>query len=177
MKARRKAGVILAVLIVCVACDQASKVIAKARLSLLPRQSLLGDVFRLEYTENLGSFLGLGATLSPEARFWMLVVGVSAVLVGMLVYLFTQDPDRLSVWGGALIVSGGFSNLIDRFLHHGAVVDFMNLGIGGLRTGIFNGADVALMVGIGLMLVDNIRSIHPKRAAAVEDLSQSPADE
>ncbi|HNT73550.1 MAG TPA: signal peptidase II [Anaerolineae bacterium] len=177
MKARRKAALILAVLIVCVACDQVSKVIAKARLSLLPRQSLLGDVFRLEYTENLGAFLGMGATLSPEVRFWLLVVGVSVVLVGMLVYLFTQDPGRLSVWGGALIVSGGFSNLIDRFLHHGAVVDFMNLGIGTLRTGIFNVADVALMAGIGLMLVDNIRSIHPKKTDGLEDVSQSPTGE
>lgn len=171
MKHSHKAALILAVMAVCVACDQATKIIAKERLSLLPRQSLLGDVFRLEYTENLGAFLGMGASLSPEVRFWMLVVGVSAVLVGMLAYLFTQDPGRMSVWGGALVVSGGFSNLIDRFLHHGAVVDFMNLGIGGVRTGIFNVADVALMAGVGLMLVDNIRSLHPKKAVGVEDIS------
>jgi len=32
------------------------------------------------------------------------------------------------------------------------VVDFMNLGIGGLQTGIFNVADLVLVVGVGLIL-------------------------
>ena len=38
-------------------------------------------------------------------------------------------------------------------LKSGAVVDFMNVGIGNLRTGIFNLADVAIMIGAGLLLV------------------------
>jgi signal peptidase II len=63
----------------------------------------------------------------------------------------------LSVWGitgGALIVGGGFSNLIDRLFHNGAVVDLLHIGIGRVRTGIFNLAEVAIMAGIGLMLIE-----------------------
>jgi signal peptidase II len=47
-----------------------------------------------------------------------------------------------------LIVGGGVSNLIDRLRYGGYVVDFLNVGIGSLRTGIFNVADMAIMAGV-----------------------------
>ena len=53
----------------------------------------------------------------------------------------------------ALVVGGGLSNLIDRLVNEGRVVDFMQLGIGPLRTGVFNVADVAIMGGLAVMLV------------------------
>ena len=54
--------------------------------------------------------------------------------------------------GLALVVAGGVSNLADR-VAHGAVVDFLNVGLGSLRTGIFNVADMAIMTGVGLILL------------------------
>ena len=51
-----------------------------------------------------------------------------------------------------MVLGGGFSNLLDRMLKSGAVADFMNIGIGNVRTGIFNLADVAIMVGAGVLL-------------------------
>lgn len=53
-----------------------------------------------------------------------------------------------AVASSALIIGGGLSNLIDRIINQGAVIDFMNIGVGSLRTGIFNVADVAIMVGM-----------------------------
>jgi signal peptidase II len=46
---------------------------------------------------------------------------------------------------------GSASNLIDRILH-GSVIDFLNIGLGNLRTGIFNVADVAIFFGIALLM-------------------------
>jgi signal peptidase II len=51
-----------------------------------------------------------------------------------------------------LIFSGGISNLYDRVLNNDAVIDFLNVGIGSLRTGIFNVADMANMLSIFLLL-------------------------
>lgn len=51
------------------------------------------------------------------------------------------------VLGISLVFAGGVGNLIDRIIHHGSVVDFINIGIGSFRTGIFNIADVAIMGG------------------------------
>lgn len=56
------------------------------------------------------------------------------------------------VMGISLIIAGGLGNLTDRALNNGAVIDFMNIGVGSLRTGIFNIADVAIMVGVGVLM-------------------------
>lgn len=45
------------------------------------------------------------------------------------------------------------SNLVDRLLYHGHVVDFLNMGIGSLRTGVFNLADVCIMAGAMIFAV------------------------
>lgn len=56
----------------------------------------------------------------------------------------------------ALFVAGGSSNLLDR-LTRGSVIDFMNVGLGPLRTGIFNVADMAIMLGAGLVMLASYR--------------------
>ena len=48
--------------------------------------------------------------------------------------------------------AGGTSNLIDRAAR-GIVVDFINVGVGSLRTGIFNVADLAIVFGFALVLI------------------------
>jgi signal peptidase II len=60
--------------------------------------------------------------------------------------------------GAALICSGGLGNLIDRLTHGGYVTDFLNVGIGPLRTGIFNVADFALLVGLGIIVLSGAGS-------------------
>ena len=70
------------------------------------------------------------------------------MLAALLAYLFISKPQNPIVSVAiALIVGGGVSNLIDRLRYGGYVVDFLNVGIGSLRTGIFNVADMAIMVG------------------------------
>ena len=51
----------------------------------------------------------------------------------------------------SFIIGGGISNVYDRIVYE-AVTDFMNMGLFGVRTGIFNFADVSIMVGLGIML-------------------------
>jgi signal peptidase II len=73
------------------------------------------------------------------------------VLAALLAYLFISKPQNPIVGVSvALIVGGGVSNLIDRMRYGGYVVDFLNVGIGPVRTGIFNVADMAIMVGVVL---------------------------
>jgi signal peptidase II len=55
------------------------------------------------------------------------------------------------VLGLTLLAAGGASNWADRVVH-GRVVDFLNVGIGSLRTGIFNVADIAIMAGVVMLL-------------------------
>ncbi len=47
-------------------------------------------------------------------------------------------------------------NLVDRMLHDGRVIDFMNLGVGNFRIGIFNVADVCITTGVVLLIVQTV---------------------
>ncbi len=139
---------ILAILFSTVAFDQATKSIAKTYLSDAQRVVLLGDTLRLELAWNYGAFLSLGSSLGESSGGMVLSIVVGLVVGSLLVYLFVSRPRNPFVGASiALIAGGGVSNLIDR-VHYGYVVDFLNVGIGPLRTGIFNVADMAIMAGV-----------------------------
>jgi signal peptidase II len=81
---------------------------------------------------------------------------------GILGYLlFAPALPHATTVALSLIAGGGLSNLIDRIAHGGYVIDFLNIGLGGLRTGIFNIADVAIMVGAISLIVRSLR--HERR--------------
>lgn len=161
---------LFAIVILTIGCDQVSKRVASVHLVDTPRKSFLGDAFRLEYAENRGAFLSLGADLPPWARTALFTVGTGLVLLVGAVSLFTHAWSRLAVIGICLYLAGGASNLADR-LADGQVIDFLNIGVGPLRTGIFNVADIAVMGGVVLFLLGHLRAsgqeIRP--LAAVDD--------
>ena len=137
----------------CAGCDQVSKRVAIALLPEGRRVSLLADTIRLEHARNAGGFLGAGAGLGEGARGAVFLWGVTLVtLASFVAALSLRFPAGQSV-GLALVAGGGLGNLIDRVATGGWVVDFMNVGVGPVRTGIFNVADVAIMAGIGLLLL------------------------
>ncbi len=171
MTGARRITFVLAVISACVLIDQATKLAAKTWLAGRAPISFLGDLFRLHYAENPGAILSLGAFLPEQARFWVFVVFVGAVLAVMLVLCLGRWPlSSQEVLGFALIVGGGSSNLVDRIRHDGLVTDFMNMGFGGLRTGIFNVADMVILAGAGLLIWWEF-VVKPRRKRAAEKKS------
>ena len=149
---------ILFVLVACVGCDQTTKRFAASKLPTSHALSFLSDTVRLQVAHNEGAFLSLGASAPKSWRLMALRFGVVAILLAVLAYaLFAPALRVVEVLALVLIAAGGASNLIDRFVHDGYVVDFINLGVGPLRTGIFNVADIAITVGVGVFLVHGWR--------------------
>lgn len=147
-----KLSIISLVLLGSVGCDQATKVVARQHLDGRGTLTYLGDTFRLTYAENHGAFLGMGSSLPDWARTLIFTVLVGAVLLGLLVWVLrTSDISTRAVVAASLVIGGGIGNLIDRIAFDGGVTDFMNMGIGSLRTGIFNVADVWIMAGVFLL--------------------------
>ncbi len=159
-----------------VGCDQATKVIAIAQLEGKPSHSFLGDIFRLTFAKNEGAFLSLGAQLPDSARFWVLTVAVGVLLLGIVVFTAVSAKlNPVQVSGYAMIAGGGLSNWMDRARNSGSVVDFMNLGIGRLRTGIFNVADLAILVGIGFLLYAGWKLERDEKRAALATSPPPPS--
>ncbi|HYN89893.1 MAG TPA: signal peptidase II [Ardenticatenaceae bacterium] len=150
--------VLLALLVaLCVGCDQVTKETAQQQLARRAPISLWGDTVRLHYSHNPGGMLGLAGHLPAETRALICQVASAAVLGGMLLYaLFKRHLPAVELVAVALIVGGGLGNIVDRIVLNGEVRDFLNLGIGPLRTGIFNVADVLIFGGIGLILVSRL---------------------
>jgi signal peptidase II len=148
----RKASRLLLVsvlLIACVGCDQISKQVVRKQLILAEPHSYLNDTVRVIYVENTGAFLGLGDSLPESVRTAFFQGGVGLIVLGLLwAAAFARDMNRWQIAALALLAAGGLGNLIDRVLYDGRVTDFLNLGVGTLRTGIFNIADVIEVIGV-----------------------------
>src|SRR6266850_1631672 len=145
MSAARRIFLVLLVNATCIVCDQATKLIAKRYLQPGAIFSFAGDMFRLQYAENTGAFLSLGSSLPESWRHITFTVLVGIFLAALLLYtIFSATLGPSQIFCLSLLCGGGLSNLIDRIVYDGRVVDFLNVGIGPLRTGIFNVADMAI---------------------------------
>lgn len=150
-------AVLLCLLIAATAgCDRVTKHLAVTALAGQAERSYLGDTIRLDYHENAGGFLSAGATWRTETRTMVFQVANGIFLLGTLFLAVRYKWSRLGRVGLVIFLAGGLSNLVDR-IALGSVIDFLNVGIGPVRTGIFNVADVAIMAGIGLLMLEHWR--------------------
>ncbi|RLJ67360.1 signal peptidase II [Lacinutrix venerupis] len=155
MKKNRTLFIIL-IIIFNIALDQISKFWIRANVTPGTQSEILGDYFTLHNVENSGAFLGLGSDFSPILKIVLLNVLPIIVLTLVLFHIFRDKTlDKFSLIGFCCIIGGGIANLYDRVVY-GHVTDFWHIDLGGVfRTGIFNLADVSVMVGMGLLILGN----------------------
>ena len=164
-KVMTRISAILGMLFLTVGCDQATKQLARTTLQGRETISLLGDLVKFQHAENPGAFLSFGAALSQPMRFGIFTALVIAFLAWAAYKLY---KDRTMNWaattGWTLVLAGGIGNVIDR-LAKSTVTDFMMVGVGPIRTGVFNVADMAIMAGIALLLFFGREQQQPSRPA------------
>jgi len=148
---------------ICVGCDQATKSAAQQYLLGQEPVAFLSGLLHFKYAENPGAFLSLGATLAPETRAQIFIIAVSLLLTCLLAYIVynivnnvVDEPSLLTI-ALTFYLAGGLGNLIDRFMNDGHVIDFMIMRVGRLQTGIFNVADMLIMLGVGLLLFAQLK--------------------
>ncbi|MGH6879206.1 MAG: signal peptidase II [Rhizomicrobium sp.] len=157
-----RALLLLVIVLGCVGCDQVTKSAARAHLVPGEAISLLRGTVRLEYAGNPGAFLSLGESLPSALRKTLFTYGGLLLVAAAGAWALASKRMRPSqTLGAALICGGGMGNLIDRLGHGGYVTDFLNVGFGPLRTGIFNIADLALVAGLAIIVVSATRASRP----------------
>jgi signal peptidase II len=110
-------------------------------------RTVAAGLIRLHYQENPGITVGILREGAPYSSIVGYAGIVCAALTALLVYRVLSSERLLLSAGLAVLVGGSLGNLHDR-LEHSYVVDFIDFQ--GRLGGIFNLADVALAIGIGL---------------------------
>jgi signal peptidase II len=168
------------------AADLTTKGWAKAQLSGydpkahgLRRMEVVKGYVDFIFAQNPGgawSFLrGLPDSLR---RPFFLVVSAAAIVFIVSIYRRVYRDQTAMKWGLPLALGGAMGNLVDR-IRFGWVVDFIDFSLkwGGREHHwpTFNVADIAIVVGVGLMAIDMLRTrgLHPEEGAALGP--QAPA--
>ncbi|MDB5091324.1 MAG: signal peptidase [Mucilaginibacter sp.] len=146
---------ILLLLSINIGCDQVSKSIVRKKLHYYDQVTFLNNHFTIIKVENTGAFLSLGNTLSGPLKMILLnLLPLLAVAAGF-VFMLTRELTSTTLFSVILIVGGGFGNIYDR-IRYGSVTDFMHINFGFFQTGIFNVADVSIMLGMIILLLHAI---------------------
>ncbi|KQC00470.1 signal peptidase II [Pedobacter sp. Hv1] len=145
------------ILLLNVGCDQVSKSIVRQNINLNENISLLKNHITLTKVENTGAFLSTGSNLPDFVRLVLLSILPVLVLGYGLFYLFTKT--NLPRWfqiGLCFLIGGGIGNIYDR-IRFGSVTDFLHIDFVIFRTGIFNLADVSIMIGIAILSIQSFK--------------------
>ncbi len=167
---------VLTVVFVSIIIDQGTKVWAKSVFEGKSKSCYLDEMFCWIYAENEGAFLGWGSELEGIWNILLLKLLPILLILGLFyMTLFSKDLLKNQVVPFSMILGGGLSNLFDR-IAFGKVVDFMNVGIGELRTGIFNVADMVILAGIIWYFFSNFGKREQAMQEATPDISTEGVD-
>ncbi|WMY94930.1 MAG: signal peptidase II [Arsenophonus sp.] len=115
----------------------------------------LMSYLNITYVRNYGaafSFLAHEETW----EFWFFVLTGITICIVLFFIMYHQDiHKKISNIACAIIIGGALGNLYDRLVY-GFVIDFIDFHINDLHWPIFNVADMAICIGAGLIIFDNI---------------------
>lgn len=131
------------------------------RIELLP-------VLRFKYAENCGGPFGFLRTAEAHVRYPVFVGATAVAIIALFVVGVGARGRPLVGVALASLTGGAIGNLVDR-IRLGYVVDFIDMHVGARSWPTFNVADVAVTVGLALVVIDSLR--------APKDLDRAPTPE
>jgi len=149
---------IVIILISNVGCDQISKNIVRKRIHYNEEISLMNNYLTLTKIENKGAFFSLGHSLPQPIKLFLLIILPMVALGLVFIYLLTKkNLTNTTMIGICFIIGGGAGNIYDRLVY-GSVTDFLHIDFIIFQTAIFNMADVSIMTGVFMIVLDTLRS-------------------
>lgn len=137
----------------CYAADQAFKWVMLGVLDFQPGDKItVTPFFDLVMTWNFG--ISYGLFQAETVRGWLILLVLAILVVGGLIVWLGRVDSRLTAFSLGLIIGGALGNITDRLVH-GAVADFFSFHAWGFYWYIFNIADIWIVVGVALLLLDS----------------------
>ncbi|SHF49917.1 signal peptidase II [Ornithinibacillus halophilus] len=137
--------------LIIIGIDQFTKWLVVKNMELYEQIILIENFFSLTSHRNSGAAWGI---LQNQMVFFYIVTVI--VIIGLVFYMQKYGKDsKLLALALSFILGGAIGNFIDRLLHQ-EVVDFFDFIIFGYDFPIFNIADSALVIGVGLVIIATI---------------------
>lgn len=131
---------------VIIGLDQLTKYLTVQSIALHEIINVIPTILSFTYHQNSGAAWSI-----LEGQMWFFYIVTVVVVIGIIYYLHTLGKtDRFFAFSLSLILGGAIGNFIDR-LHLQYVVDMIRVEF--INFPIFNIADMALTIGVGLMIV------------------------
>jgi signal peptidase II len=143
----------LAVFLANILADRLTKILATELLRGKGPAAYLKNLVVFYYAENSGAFLSLGAGWNIYFKYFVFIIIPIGFCAAILIYLMIREKETIRVILLSCIAGGGIGNLIDRLFNEFRVVDFLNFGIGNIRTGILNVADLSVTFGAVILVI------------------------
>jgi signal peptidase II len=134
--------------LVIIIADQLTKWLVVRYMEIGESIPIIHNFLYLSSHRNSGAAWGI-----LEGKMYFFYVVTVAVVIGLIIYLQKLPKDQL--WmklALSLMLGGAIGNFIDRVIHK-EVIDFINTFIFTYDFPIFNVADSALVIGVGIILV------------------------
>ncbi|MBF0382492.1 MAG: signal peptidase II [Magnetococcales bacterium] len=153
-RGQMRLGLVIALLVIVL--DLASKAVATFYLADGSVITIIPGFFDFVLVHNLGAAFGLFSEQSPFVRN-VVLLGVAFIAVIFIIQQLRESNTLFATISFAFILGGALGNVVDR-LRLGWVVDFIHLHWYDLSWPVFNVADSAITVGVGMLIVDNFRN-------------------
>jgi signal peptidase II len=131
--------------------DQLTKWLVVKYMELGESIPLITDFIYLTSHRNRGAAWGI-----LQGQMWFFYIVTIIVIIGIIVFIQRlKDHEKLIGWSLGLMLGGAIGNFIDRVIHK-EVVDFINTYVFTYDFPIFNVADSALVIGVGLFFIHTL---------------------
>lgn len=137
-----------------ISCDQISKNIVREHVDHQETISIIGDHFILTNVENTGAFLSMGSHFPLVIK--TIFLSILPILIFLFGVYFLMTKKKINLYlalGISFAIGGGIGNVYDRVLY-GSVTDFLHINYYFVKTGIFNMADISIMIGTILIFIN-----------------------
>ncbi|MFD2612829.1 signal peptidase II [Paenibacillus gansuensis] len=153
--------------------DQLTKRWIVNNLTIGENLHVIHDFFIITSHRNRGAAFGI-----LQDQRWFFIIITTVILAGIIWYMqmVIRQRQRLMPTALSLILGGALGNFIDRALH-GEVVDFFQFTFDFTIFGksvyyvypIFNVADMGIVIGVGLILLDSFLTWRREKRGMVND--------
>ena len=136
---------LIALLIIMI--DQFTKWLVVKYMTLGDSIPIIENVLYITSHRNRGAAWGI-----LQGQMWFFYIVTTVVIIGIVFYIRKFSTDKLTGISLGLILGGAIGNFIDRIFRN-EVVDFVHTYIFSYSFPVFNVADSALCVGVGLLVI------------------------